>query len=95
VLLSLGLAATQAAPAKAEKPRQAAKAAKTLSPPSVPPPAITLEPKAIDILKAACSRLAATKSLAFTTVLSYESPSRLGAPLVYTTEVRGRLTAAG
>ena len=86
VLLFLGISTTQAAPAKAEKPRKAAKAAKTLSPPTVPPPAITLEPKAIDILKAACSRLAAAKSMAFTTLLSYESPSRLGAPLVYTTK---------
>ena len=86
VLLSIGIAATQAAPAKAEKPRKATKAAKTPSPPPVPPPDFTLEPKAIDILKAACSRLAAAKSMAFTAVVSYESPSRLGAPLVYTTK---------
>jgi hypothetical protein len=52
----------------------------------VPPPAFTLEPKAIDILKAACTRLAAAKSMAFTAVVSYESPSRLGTPLVYTTK---------
>lgn len=86
VLLSLDIAATQDALAKAEKPAKAAKAAKTPSPRPVPPPDITLEPKALDILKAACSRLAAPKSMAFTTVLSYESPSRLGAPLVYTTK---------
>ena len=36
VLLSLGIAAAQAAPAKAEKPQKAAKAAKTPSPPTVP-----------------------------------------------------------
>ena len=86
MLLYIGIATVQDAPAEAKKPAKAAKAAKTLSPPSVPPPAITLEPKAIDILKAACSRLAAAKSMAFTTVLSYESASRLGAPLVYTTK---------
>ncbi len=85
-LLFVGSATAQDALAKAEKPAKAAKAAKTPSPPTVPPPAITLEPKAIDILKAACSRLAAAKSMAFTVVLSYESPSRLGAPLVYTTK---------
>jgi hypothetical protein len=40
----------------------------------------------MDILKAACSRLAAAKAMAFTAVVSYESPSRLGTPLVYTTK---------
>jgi hypothetical protein len=44
-----------------------------------------LEPRAIDVLKAACARLAAAKSMAFTAVVSYESPSRLGPPLVYST----------
>jgi hypothetical protein len=48
-------------------------------------PAIVLEPKAIDLLKAASSRLAAARSLAFTAVVTYESPSRLGPPLEYTT----------
>jgi hypothetical protein len=82
VLLCVGIAAAQDAPAKAKKPQKATKAAKTLSSPPVPPPALTLEPKALDILKAACSRLAAAKSMAFTAVLSYESHSRLGAPHV-------------
>jgi hypothetical protein len=45
-----------------------------------------LEPRAIDILKAASARLAAAKSMAFTAVVSYESPSRLGPPLVYATK---------
>jgi len=44
-----------------------------------------LEPKAIELLKAASARLAAARSMAFTAVISYESPSRLGPPLVYTT----------
>ncbi len=44
-----------------------------------------LEPRAIDILKAACARLAAAKTMSFTAVVSYESPSRLGPPLVYST----------
>jgi hypothetical protein len=44
-----------------------------------------LEPKAIDLLKAASSRLAVARSMRFTAVISYESPSRLGPPLVYTT----------
>src|SRR5213078_5123376 len=34
----------------------------------------------------ASARLAAAKSMAFTAVVSYESPSRLGPPLVYATK---------
>src|SRR5439155_2532743 len=51
------------------------------------PPAgeAALEPKAIDLLKASSSRLAAARSMAFTAMVSYENPSRLGPPLVYTT----------
>lgn len=44
-----------------------------------------LEPRAVDILKQACARLAAAHSMSFTAVVSYESPSRLGLPLVYST----------
>src|SRR5262245_13720918 len=52
--------------------------------PGVPaPPA--LEPKAIEILKASSAKLAAARTMSFTAVTSYESPSRLGPPLVYTT----------
>jgi hypothetical protein len=83
VFLAATIAVVQEAPAEAKKP---AKAAKASSPPPVPPPAVSLEPKALEILKAACSRLAAAKAMTFTSVLSYESPSRLGAPLVYTTK---------
>jgi hypothetical protein len=43
-----------------------------------------LEPKAIDILKAASSRLAAAHSMSFTAVIFYENPSTLGPPLLYT-----------
>jgi hypothetical protein len=44
-----------------------------------------IEPRAVDILKAASARLAAARSMTFTAVVSYESPSRLGPPLVYST----------
>ncbi len=44
-----------------------------------------LEPHAIEILKDACEHLAAAKTMSFTAVVSYESPSRLGPPLVYST----------
>jgi len=61
--------------------------------PPVPPAQTTeprvaepaLEPKAIEMLKASSSRLAAARTMRFTAVASYESPSRLGPPLVYTT----------
>ena len=45
-----------------------------------------LEPKAIEILKAASARLAAAHSMTFTADVSYESPSRQGPPLVYATQ---------
>jgi len=45
-----------------------------------------LEPKAIEILKASSSRLAAARSMTFTAVVAYESPSRYGPTLVYTTK---------
>jgi hypothetical protein len=44
-----------------------------------------LEPKAIDILKAMSARLAAARTMNFTAVAVYESPSTLGPPLAYTT----------
>jgi hypothetical protein len=91
LLLALGVLLAAAGanaqqPQQAKKPPKPAKAAKTPSPSPVPPVDFSLEPKAIELLKAACSRLAAAKSMAFTAVVSYESPSRLGTPLVYTTK---------
>jgi len=53
------------------------------SSPAPAPPA--LEPKAIEILKASSAKLAAARTMSFTAVVSYESPSRLGPSLVYTT----------
>jgi hypothetical protein len=44
-----------------------------------------LEPRAIELLKAASNRLAEARSMRFTAVVSYESPSLLGPPLIYTT----------
>jgi hypothetical protein len=45
------------------------------------PPA--LEPKAIAVLKASSARLSAARTLSFTALESYESPSRQGHPLVF------------
>ena len=45
-----------------------------------------LEPKAIELLKASCARLAAAHSMSFTAEVTYESPSRMGFPLAYSTK---------
>lgn len=44
-----------------------------------------LEPKAMDLLKQMSDRLAAARTMSFTATNFYESPSRLGPPLIYTT----------
>jgi hypothetical protein len=77
VALSLVLGAASI-DAQQAPPPAAAKA----TPTDVPP----LEPKAIEILKASSRRLAAARAMSFTAVASYESPSRPGPPLLYTTK---------
>ena len=42
-----------------------------------------IEPRAVDLLKAMSERLAAAQSLSFSAVASYEYPSRLGPPILY------------
>jgi hypothetical protein len=67
---------------------KAAKKAKTTAAEASPAPEATpaLEPKALDILKAASSRLAAARTMKFNAVHFYESPSRQGHPLAFTTK---------
>ena len=48
------------------------------------PVKMVLEQRAMDVLKGASERLAAAKAMTFTAVVSYEHPSQLGPPLVYT-----------
>src|SRR4029077_16524248 len=79
-LVAAGAQGAQQTP-KATKP--AAKPPVKKAAPAVKP---VLEPKAIDILRARSDRLAAARSMSFTAVISYESPSRLGPPLIYTTK---------
>jgi hypothetical protein len=69
-------------PPRAPQAAKPAKVSKKAAAPTVKP---VLEPKALEILKAASDRLAAARSMSFTAVISYESPRRLGPPLVYTT----------
>jgi hypothetical protein len=71
-----------AAGASAEAPKQAAKQGD----PAVAPFQPGLEPRAIEILKASSARLAASQSMSFTAVVSYEGPSLLGPPLIYSTK---------
>ncbi len=66
-----------AAPAKAAKPATKKPAASDFK--------LVLEPKAMDLLKAASAKLAAAKSMSFTAVVGYEYPSKLGPPIVYST----------
>jgi hypothetical protein len=58
-------------------------AAQTAAKPNVAPAAIELEPKALGILKGASDKLASAKTVSFNAVVTEESPSRLGPPLLY------------
>jgi hypothetical protein len=76
--------------AMAQAPQSPAAVAKSENhkhqPPAAAPFQPGLEPRAIDLLKAASARLASAKSMAFTAVVSYEGPSLLGPPLIYSTK---------
>ena len=59
-------------------------------PPPPPPPTVVflpdqpeLEPRAVELLQAMSAKLAAAKTLSFTSVATYESPARTGQPLAY------------
>ncbi len=78
--LATGVAAQQATPAP-----KAAKAAKPAAKAAAKPAPPELEAKAMDILKAMSAKLAGAKAMSFTAIITYESPSRLGPPLSYTT----------
>jgi hypothetical protein len=62
------------------------KPAKAPSKAVAPPPVSLLEEKALDILKVASAKLAGAHTMKFTALVFYESPSRIGPPLVYTTK---------
>ena len=73
---------TVAASAQTTSPPAKKKTTQTKKPPATPPKP-DLEPKAIELLKAVSSRLAAAHTLSFTAVQIFESPSRQGPPLAY------------
>lgn len=74
--LALPAAAQSASASTTSRPAPAKKAAKA-------PFKATLEPRAVELLQAMSQRLGAAKNLSFTAVASYEYPSRLGPPIVY------------
>ena len=81
LLLATGAdAQTQPAGAQQAKPPKPAAAKSQRSTPTK----MVLEPRALDLLRAASARLAAAKSMAFTAAVSYEYPSQLGPPILYT-----------
>jgi hypothetical protein len=83
--LALQIGAALALPAAAQT--TAAPTAKPAAKKAAAKPApfkAVLEPRAVELLKGMSARLAAAKSLSFTAVASYEYPSRLGPPIVYT-----------
>ncbi len=89
-VLLLSLSMMLAASAYAQQPQgaspQASKPASSSSKVAATAAEPAIEPKAIEILKAASNRLAAAHSMTFTAVVTYENPSRLGPPLAYTTK---------
>jgi hypothetical protein len=83
-LVSGGVAAQAPAPASKAAPAKAVPAKKGATKPALPEFKLVLEPRAMDLLKATSATLAAAKTMAFTAVVSYEYPSKLGPPIVYT-----------
>lgn len=81
---SVAAAQTGSQTATASKPAPA-KSAKPAKKPAASGFKLILEPKAMDLLKAVSDKLSAAKSMSFTAIASYEYPSKLGPPIVYTT----------
>ena len=81
--LGVCLAASGGAQQTNAPPKAAARHAQSAPAPDYQP---GLDPHALAIIKAACDRLAAAKSMTFTAIVSYENPSRLGPPLIYSTK---------
>jgi len=84
LLASAALVVTVDAQSKPAAKKKAKPAAAEASP--APEATPSVEPKAVDILKAASSRLAAARTMKFTAVHFYEGSSRHGHPLAFTTK---------
>ena len=79
--LVLACVAGAQTPAPSTKAPKASKPAMKYTPPEFK---LVLEPRAMELLKATSAKLAAAKSMSFTATVSYEYPSKLGPPIVYT-----------
>ena len=77
------LAQTGTTPAPAQKQAAPTTAKKKTTAKLAAPKPLELEPKAVEILKAAGARLASAHTLSFTATETFESLSRQGVPLVY------------
>src|SRR4029453_2389005 len=73
-------AAGQAAPTPGHVKKKAAP--KTSTAPALAATPV-IEPKAVEILKASCAKLAGARALSFTALGAYEVPSLWGPPLIY------------
>jgi len=71
------------AQSQSARPAAKPKAARVATPAAVEP---RLDPKALELLKAMSARLAGARTMSFTAVSTYESPSQIGLPLAYATE---------
>ncbi|MBN8493632.1 MAG: DUF2092 domain-containing protein [Burkholderiales bacterium] len=84
LLLGVALAGPAAAQGSTTPAAKAAAQPGAKKAPAKPAFKPVLEPRAVEMLQAMSARLAAARSLSFTAVASYEYPSRLGPPIVYT-----------
>lgn len=73
-----------APPATAKQAAPAKRAAQGAARAPVPEFKLVLEPRAIELLKATGAELAAAKSMSFVASVSYEYPSKLGPPILFT-----------
>src|SRR5262249_53189557 len=83
VALFAALPAAASAQPQSAQPASKPKAAQAATPAAVEP---RLDPKALELLKAMSARLAGARTMSFTAVSTYESPSQIGLPLAYATE---------
>jgi hypothetical protein len=79
--LALSMMATAAVGQGTPPPKKSAPAKKTTAP---APAKLEIDPKAVEVLRAASDKLAGAKTLSFTAVELFEQLSRQGAPLAYT-----------
>ena len=83
--LALALGALALTGASAQTASSGAKPAKpAVKKKAAPVDKPALEARAVELLKATSARLAAAQAMSFTATVSYEHPSRLGPPLVFT-----------